>query len=88
MATIGLRVSGDTRVAAARLAQIAEIEYVVVTAESFDVIVELVCATEEELLGVLNDEIRCIAEVREMETFMHLRTEKNVFARGQRLTEE
>src|SRR6476646_1854046 len=57
VANIGLRVSGDTREAAARLAQIAEIEYVVVTAGSFDVIVELVCASEEELLGVLNDEI-------------------------------
>ena len=52
---------------------------------SFDVIVELVCATEDELLGVLNDDIRSIAEVRDMETFMHLRTEKNVFAWGQRL---
>src|SRR6201999_320544 len=88
VATIGLRVSGDTRAAAARLAQIAEIEYVGGTAGSFDVIVELVCPTEEELLGVLNDDIRSIAEVREMETFMHLRTEKNVFAWGQRLTEE
>jgi len=88
VATIGLRVTGDTRKAAARLARIAEIEYVVVTAGSFDIIVELVCATEEELLGVLNDEIRTITDVREMETFMHLRTEKNVFAWGQRLAEE
>lgn len=87
VATIGLRVSGDTRAAAARLARISEIEYVVVTAGSFDVIVELVCATEEELLGVLNDDIRSIAEVREIETLMHLRTEKNVFAWGQRLAE-
>jgi Lrp/AsnC family transcriptional regulator for asnA, asnC and gidA len=88
VATIGLRVSGDTRSAAARLAQIAEIEYVVITAGSFDVIVELVCATEEQLLGVLNDDIRSIPEVRELETFMHLRTEKNVFAWGQRLTDQ
>jgi Lrp/AsnC family transcriptional regulator for asnA, asnC and gidA len=88
VATIGLRVSGDTRKAATRLADIAEIEYVVITAGSFDVIVELVCATEEQLLGVLNDDIRSIPEVRELETFMHLRTEKNVFAWGQRLTEE
>jgi Lrp/AsnC family transcriptional regulator for asnA, asnC and gidA len=88
VATIGLRVTGDTREAAARLAQIAEIEYVVVTAGSFDVIVELVCPTEEELLGVLNDDIRSIPAVREMETFMHLRTEKNVFAWGQRLAQE
>ena len=58
VATIGLRVTGDTREAAARLAEIAEIEYVVVTAGSFDVIVELVCASEEELFDVLNDEIR------------------------------
>ena len=88
VATIALRVSGDTRAVAARLARIAEIEYVVITAGSFDVIAELVCATEEALLDVLNDDIRSIVEVREMETFMHLRTEKNVFAWGQRLAEE
>lgn len=86
VATIGLRVTGDTREAAGRLAQIAEVEYVVATAGAFDVLAELVCATEEELLGVLND-VRAIPEVREQETFMHLRTEKNVFAWGQRLTE-
>ena len=58
VATLGLRVSGDTRESAARLAEIAAIEYVVATAGSFDVIAELVCATEEELLGVLNDGAR------------------------------
>lgn len=88
VATIGLRVGGDTREAAARLARIPEIEYVVVTAGSFDVIAELVCASEEELLGVLNEEIRSLPQVQQVETLMHLRTEKNVFAWGQRLTEE
>jgi Lrp/AsnC family transcriptional regulator, regulator for asnA, asnC and gidA len=88
VATIGLRVSGDTRSAATRLAEIAAVEYVVVTAGSFDVIVEVVCGTEEELLSVINDDIRSIGGVRETETFMHLRTEKNVFAWGQRLTRE
>jgi Lrp/AsnC family transcriptional regulator for asnA, asnC and gidA len=87
VATIGMRVTGDIRAVAARLAQIAEIEYVVVTAGAFDVIVELVCATEEELLDVISDDIRSIEQVREMQTFMHLRTEKNVFAWGQRLGE-
>jgi Lrp/AsnC family transcriptional regulator, regulator for asnA, asnC and gidA len=88
VATIGLRASGDTREVAARLARIDEIEYVVVTAGSFDVIAELVCASEEQLLDVLNEDIRTIAEVRELHTFMHLRTEKNVFAWGQRPTEQ
>src|ERR1700753_3410888 len=82
VATIGLRVSGDTRAAAARLAPIAEIEEVGGHAGSLGVIARLGCPPEEELLGVLNDDIRSIAEVREMETFMHLRTEKNVFAWG------
>jgi Lrp/AsnC family transcriptional regulator for asnA, asnC and gidA len=88
VATIGLRVSGDSRAVAARLAQVAEVEYVVLTAGAFDVLGELVCASEDELLDVLNDDIRTIAEVREIQILMHLRTEKNVFAWGQRPSEE
>jgi len=88
VATIGLRVSGDSRAVAARLAQVMEVEYVVVTAGAFDVLGELVCASEDELLDVLNDDIRTIAEVREIQILMHLRTEKNVFAWGQRPSEE
>jgi Lrp/AsnC family transcriptional regulator, regulator for asnA, asnC and gidA len=85
VATIGLRVSGDTRVVAAALAAVQTVEYVVVTAGSFDLIVEVVCSDEAELLAVINDQIRSIDSVRETETFMHLHTEKNVFAWGQRL---
>ncbi len=85
VATIGLRVSGDTRRVAAELAQVDEIEYVVITAGSFDLIVEVVCAAEDDLLAVINDRIRAVDGVRETETFMHLRTEKNVFAWGRRV---
>lgn len=85
VATIGLRVSGDTRAAAARLAEVAAVEYVVITAGSFDLLLEVVCGDEDELLSVTNDEIRSIDGVRETETFMHLRTGKNVFAWGRRL---
>jgi Lrp/AsnC family transcriptional regulator for asnA, asnC and gidA len=85
VATMGVRVSGDTRRVAARLAEVPEIEYVVLTAGSFDLIAELVCESEEELLRVINESVRSIDEVRETETFMHLRTEKNVFAWGQTL---
>jgi len=44
-----------------------------------------VCADEEELLSVVCDQIRAIPGVRETETFIHLHTEKNVFAWGRRL---
>jgi Lrp/AsnC family transcriptional regulator for asnA, asnC and gidA len=85
VATIGVRVSGDTRVVATRLAAVETVEYVVLTAGSFDLIIEVVCVDEAELLTVINDQIRSIDSVRETETFMHLHTEKNVFAWGQRL---
>jgi Lrp/AsnC family transcriptional regulator for asnA, asnC and gidA len=84
VATIGLRVSGDTRAVAARLAEVPQVEYVVITAGSFDLILEVVCADEEALLTVINDHVRAVEGVRETETFIHLRTEKNVFAWGRR----
>ncbi|HWF56404.1 MAG TPA: Lrp/AsnC family transcriptional regulator [Solirubrobacteraceae bacterium] len=88
VATMGIRASGDTRIVAAKLAEVPEIEYVVLTAGSFDLIAELVCETEEELLRVINESVRAIDEVRETETFMHLRTEKNVFAWGRKLANQ
>ncbi len=85
VATLGIRVAGDVRAVARRLADVPEIEYVVLTAGSFDMLAEVVCSTEEELLHVINSQVRAIDAVRETETFFHLRTEKNVFAWGQTL---
>ncbi len=85
VATVGLRVTGDPRVVAQRLARQEAIEWVVITAGSFDLLVEIICHSETELLEIIADQIRSIPEVRQTETFMHLHTEKNVFAWGQRL---
>ena len=45
-------------------ARFDEVDYVVVTAGSFDIIVELVCEDDDELLDLLNHCIRSIPEVR------------------------
>lgn len=82
VATVGLRVSGDPRTVAARLAEIPAIEWVVITAGSFDLLIEIVCENESELLTIIGEHIRSLAEVRETESFMHLQTEKNVFSWG------
>lgn len=88
VATVGIRVSGDPRTVAERLALEDAIEWVVITAGSFDLLVEIVCRSEADLLAIISEQIRSIIpEVRETETFMHLHTEKNVFAWGQRLAE-
>jgi Lrp/AsnC family transcriptional regulator for asnA, asnC and gidA len=85
VATVGIRVSGDPRVVAEQLAQMEAIEWVVITAGSFDLLVEVVCHSEAELLEIIGEQIRSIEAVGLTETFMHLHTEKNVFAWGQRL---
>ena len=56
----------------------------VVTAGSFDIIVELVCADDAELLDLLNQCIRSIPEVRTTETFIYLKLAKQAYAWGTR----
>jgi Lrp/AsnC family transcriptional regulator for asnA, asnC and gidA len=85
VATVGVRVGGDPRLVAERLAREEAIEWVVITAGSFDLLVEIVCRSEADLVAIISDTIRSDADVRETETFMHLHTEKNVFAWGRRL---
>jgi Lrp/AsnC family transcriptional regulator for asnA, asnC and gidA len=87
VATVGVRVTGDVRKVARRLAEVDQIEYVVITAGSYDVLLEVVCSSEDELLDTISDGIRSVEGVRETETFVHLRTEKNVYLWGRRLGE-
>src|SRR3954463_14080072 len=83
-AMIGVRVEGDSRLVADTLAEIPEIDYVVITAGSFDVLVEVVCEDDDHLLTLLNDRIRAIPTVRSTETFVYLRLRKQTYTWGTR----
>lgn len=83
-AMIGVRVAGDTRVVADRLAELSAVDYVVLTAGSFDLLVEVVCEDDEELIALLNDEIRTIDGVAATETFVYLRLHKQLYDWGTR----
>lgn len=83
-ALVGIRVDGNVREVADKLAALPELEYVVVCAGSFDILVELVCEDDEQLLGVLDNSIRSIDGVREAETFVYLRLVKQTYAWGTR----
>lgn len=85
VATVGLRVNGDPRQVAAVLAQVPTIEWVVITAGSFDLLIEIVSENESALLTIISEQIRSLPEVRETESFVHLHTEKNVFTWGKQL---
>src|ERR1700733_9331182 len=56
-AMIGGRVTGDTTVVAERLGNIPAVDYVVLTAGSFDILAEVVCENDEDLIDLLNKEI-------------------------------
>ncbi|GAA4986179.1 Lrp/AsnC family transcriptional regulator [Kineococcus glutinatus] len=79
---IGIRVDGDTRQVAARLAELPEVDYVVLCAGSFDVLAELTCADDEQLLDLLNSRVRTIPGVRSTETFIYLELVKQTYAWG------
>jgi Lrp/AsnC family transcriptional regulator for asnA, asnC and gidA len=83
-ALIGLRVEGNLNDVADQLAAIPEVDYVVISAGSLDLLVEVVCEDDEHLFALLNDKIRSIAGVRATETFVYLRLRKQTYTWGTR----
>ncbi|MGC9962342.1 MAG: Lrp/AsnC family transcriptional regulator [Acidimicrobiales bacterium] len=83
-AMVGIKAQGDLREIAKRLSALPELEYVVLCAGSFDILVELVCEDDERLLSLLDESIRSIEGVRETETFIYLRLVKQTYAWGTR----
>lgn len=83
-AMIGIRADGDLNDLAERVAAVPEVDYVVVTAGSFDVLVEVVCEDDEHLLALLNEQIRSLPGVRSTETFVYLRLHKQLYNWGTR----
>lgn len=83
-AMIGIRADGDLNRLAEQVAAVAEVDYVVVTAGSFDVLVEVVCEDDDHLLDVLNSSIRALPGVRSTETFVYLRLHKQLYNWGTR----
>jgi Lrp/AsnC family transcriptional regulator for asnA, asnC and gidA len=80
---IGVRCGGDLERVADELAAIKEIEYVVITAGSFDVLVELVCESDEQVLELLG-RIRSVPGVLTTESFVYLKLRKQTYSWGTR----
>ncbi|ABL05087.1 transcriptional regulatory protein (probably Lrp/AsnC-family) [Mycobacterium ulcerans Agy99] len=81
-ALIGIRATGDTTKLAQQLAAIPAIDYVVLTAGTFDVIAELVCKDDGDLLDLLNLEIRALPGVLSTETLVYLKLVKQQYNWG------
>jgi Lrp/AsnC family transcriptional regulator for asnA, asnC and gidA len=83
-AMIGISVEGPLEPVADALADMDEIDYVVITAGAFDMLAEVVCENDEHLLEVLSNRIRAISGVRRTESFVYLRLRKQTYAWGVR----
>ena len=83
-AMVGIRVTGDTTLVVDSLSRIAAVDYLVLTAGSFDILAEILCENDEELIDLLNKEIRCIPGVQSTETFMYLKLQKQFYNWGTR----
>lgn len=83
-AMIGVTVDGDLRSVASSLAESSEIEYVVITAGRFDLLVEVVCEDNERLLAIVNDVVRTTPGVKGTEVFTYLHLEKQTYTWGTR----
>ena len=70
-AMIGITVAGEMSAVADTIAEIPEVDYVVVTAGTFDILAEVVCADDNELLTLLNT-IRTIPGVQGTQTMTYL----------------
>ena len=83
-AMIGLRCDGDVQLIADQLAGMDEIDYVVLTAGSFDVLLEVVCEDDDHLLEMISKRIRALPGVRSTESFVYLKLRKQTYTWGTR----
>jgi Lrp/AsnC family transcriptional regulator, regulator for asnA, asnC and gidA len=83
-AMVGITVEGDLDAVADALAEIDEVDYVVITAGSFDLLVEIVCQDDEHLLEMISKRIRSLPGVRSTESFVYLKLRKQTYTWGTR----
>jgi len=84
VAMIGVKTTGDTRRVADTLAQLPAVSYLVLSAGSFDILAELVCEDDSDLIDLLNSQIRTIDGVASTETFVYLELRKQKYGWGTR----
>lgn len=83
-AMIAINVEGPLEPVADALAEMDEIDYVVVCAGRFDILCEVICTDDESLLELISTRIRTIKGVRNAETLVYLKLRKQSYQWGTR----
>jgi Lrp/AsnC family transcriptional regulator for asnA, asnC and gidA len=83
-AMVGIRARGELESVAEALSELEEVDYVVITAGSYDLLVEVVAESDDHLLELISGKIRAIPAVESTETFMYLKLQKQTYSWGVR----
>jgi Lrp/AsnC family transcriptional regulator for asnA, asnC and gidA len=84
MAMVGLRTDGDVVATADAIAEVEGVIYIVFTTGSFDIFLEVLCEDAGTLLTIVNDRIKPLPGVREVEIFTELAIHTHRFTWGVR----
>lgn len=81
-AMVGIKVSGPPEAIADELEAMSEVDYVVITAGSYDILAEVVCESDAHLHTLISSRIRSIPGVLTTETFVYLELRKQTYSWG------
>lgn len=80
MTMIGIRTEGNKMLEVAqKVAAFDEVIYLIVVSGRFDLMAEVVCRDHADLLRFITEKLYMVDGVRESETFVHLKIEKEVY---------
>lgn len=82
-AMLGIKAGNDVLDVSDRVAALPQVDYCLVSAGSFDILAEIVCENDQDVLRLVN-EIRNIEGVNSTETFMYLSLRKQEYNWGTR----
>jgi Lrp/AsnC family transcriptional regulator for asnA, asnC and gidA len=82
-AMMGIRVSGDAAKVAEAVGRIPAADYVVFTAGTYDLLAEVVCEDDDDLIE-LGSRIRAIDGVQSVDTLVYLKLHKQLYDWGTR----
>lgn len=75
-AMVGITFTGDLAVIAEAVKGMRQVHFVVLTAGRYDCLAEVVCVDTDDLLSLINDQIRTIPGVKDVEVITYLKMVK------------
>lgn len=80
MAMIGIKVQGDRMLEVAeKIAALDEVVYLIIVSGAYDMLAEIVCRDQAHLLQFLAESLYRIEGVKESESFIHLKIQKEIY---------